>query len=81
VIELHVACKISEMTDGENERRSELEARLRLIDAEFDREMRERGFEPAQAENVALPSSLARLYAERESLKAELEELTSGGQQ
>jgi hypothetical protein len=67
------------MTDGQNERRSELEAQLRLVDAEFDREMRERGFELAQAENVALPTSLARLYAERESIKAELEELTSGG--
>ena len=67
------------MTDGKNERRIELEAQLRLVEAEFDREMRERGFEPAQAENVALPTSLAHLYAERESLKAELEELTSGG--
>ena len=67
------------MTEGRNERRSELEAQLRLIESEFDREMRERGFEPAQAENVALPTSLARLYSERESLKAELEELTSGG--
>jgi hypothetical protein len=72
---------MSQMTDSKNDRRDELEAQLRLIDAEFDREMRERGFEPAQAENVALPTSLARLYAERESLKAELEELTSGGQQ
>jgi hypothetical protein len=69
------------MTDGKNERRSELEAQLRLVETEFEREMRERGFEPAQAENVALPTSLARLYAERESLKAELEELTNGGQQ
>jgi hypothetical protein len=72
---------MSQMSDGKNDRRDELEAQLRLVDAEFDREMRERGFEPAQAENVALPTSLARLYAERESLKAELEELTSGGQQ
>ena len=69
------------MTDGKNERRNELEAQLRLIESEFDREMRERGFEPAQAENVALPTSLARLYAERESIKAELEDLTSGGQE
>lgn len=68
-----------QMTAGKNERRIELEAQLRLVEAEFDREMRERGFEPAQAENVALPKSLARLYAERESLKTELEELTSGG--
>ena len=77
----HLCVRYLQMTDGKNDRRSQLEAQLRLIDAEFDREMRERGFEPAQAENVALPTSLARLYAERESIKAELEELTSGGQQ
>ena len=69
------------MANDNNNRRSELEAQLRLVDAEFDREMRERGFEPAQAENVALPTSLARLYAERETLKAELEDLASGGEQ
>jgi len=50
--------------------------RLRTLDAEFDREMRSRGFDPAQAENVALPSHLAALYGERERIKAELEELT-----
>jgi len=50
---------------------------LRDLDAEFDREMRARGFDPAQAENVALPSHLAALYAERERIRAELEELTT----
>jgi len=49
---------------------------LRTLDAEFDREMRSRGFDPVQAENVALPSHLAALYGERERIKAELEELT-----
>ncbi len=41
----------------------------------FERQMRERGFEPAQAELVALPGPLAKLYAEREELRADLEEL------
>ena len=55
-----------------------LREKLRALDAEFDREMRTRGFDPAQAENVALPSHLAALYSEREQIKAELEELTRG---
>jgi len=36
--------------------------------------MRARGFDPGQVENVALPSHLAALYAEREQIKAALEE-------
>jgi hypothetical protein len=52
----------------------ELNRKLRELDAEFDREMRARGFDPAQAENVALPSHLAALYAEREQIKAQIEE-------
>jgi hypothetical protein len=51
-----------------------LRERLRILDAEFDREMRARGFDPAQAENVALPSHLAALYAEREQIKGALEQ-------
>ena len=53
-----------------------LRGRLRELEAEFDREMRARGFDPAQAENVALPSHLAALYAEREQIRAELEEFS-----
>jgi hypothetical protein len=53
----------------------ELNQRLRELNAEFDREMRTRGFDPAQAENVALPSHLAALYAEREKTKAQIEAL------
>jgi len=58
-------------------RREEIETireRLRRLDVEFDREMRARGFDPAQAENVALPAHLAALYAERDRIKADLEE-------
>ena len=53
----------------------QLRERLRNLDAEFEREMRARGFDPLQAENVALPSHLAALYTEREQIKARLEEL------
>jgi len=52
-----------------------MRARLRALEAEFDRDLRARGFDPAQAENVALPSHLAALYAEREQIKAALEEM------
>ena len=53
----------------------ELNRKLRALDDEFDREMRARGFDPSQAENIALPSRLAALYAEREMIKAKLNEL------
>jgi hypothetical protein len=52
----------------------ELNGKLRELDAQFDREMRTRGFDPTQAENVALPSHLAALYAEREKVRAQIEE-------
>jgi hypothetical protein len=50
----------------------DLNNKLRSLDTEFDREMRARGFDPEQAENVALPSHLAALYAERERVREEL---------
>jgi hypothetical protein len=49
---------------------------LGALDAEFDREMRARGFDPTQQENVALPAHLAELYEQREQIKAELLEHT-----
>ena len=67
---------MSEDRDGP----SELEDRLREVETNFVRQMRERGFEPAQAENIALPGPLAKLYAEREELRAELEEMQPGHQ-
>ena len=63
------------MNYGTSERRSRLEERLREVEDDFERQMRQRGFEPAQAELIALPGPLARLYAEREELRANLEEL------
>jgi hypothetical protein len=53
----------------------DLRNQLRDLDREFDRNMRARGFDPAQVENVALPSHLAALFAEREKMKMRLEEL------
>jgi Sec-independent protein translocase protein TatA len=60
--------------DDRHQEVGEFRQKLRELDAEFDREMRARGFDPDQAENVALPSHLAALYAEREQIKAALEE-------
>ena len=57
------------------EKRIELEKKLGELDKRFANEMRKRGFDPAQADNIALPSALAKLFAEREEIKAALEEL------
>jgi hypothetical protein len=72
------ACRKMLKMNNDLQRINELREQLRALDAEFDRELRARGFDPAQAENVALPSQLAALYSEREQIKAELEELTRG---
>ncbi len=66
------------MEDLTSDRRRALEEKLRSVEEIFEREMRQRGFEPDQAENVALPTSLARLYTQREALKTELGEMIGG---
>lgn len=63
------------MAISRNDRRDVLKEKLKSAEEIFVREMRARGFDPDQAENVALPTSLARLYAEREALQAELDEM------
>lgn len=64
------------MDTTEPERRAvALTARLSELEEHFAREMRARGFDPAQAETTALPSALAALYAEREEARAALAEL------
>jgi uncharacterized damage-inducible protein DinB len=63
------------MPDGSDGPRSELVARLHEVEKAFARQMQQRGFDPAQAENLALPGPLARLCAERNQLRAELAEL------
>ena len=65
------------MTDNANERRRELETRLRTVTETFEHQMRARGFDPAQAENAALPTPLAQLYMERQSLLDELDSFNS----
>jgi len=63
-------------TDNADERVAILQARLQTVAAQFDSEARKRGFDPAQAEHMALPATLARLFAERAEIVAELEELS-----
>jgi hypothetical protein len=60
---------------GESDSVAELKRRLRVADEEFERQMLARGFDPAQAETVALPTVLAKLYMERDLLRSELQEL------
>ena len=67
--------KYPPMADRKHDGRIALEEKLRSVEETFVREMRQRGFEPDQAENVALPTALARLYTEREALKTELNEM------
>jgi hypothetical protein len=57
------------------EAQTELEARLRDLDERLRSEMRARGFDPAQGENLALTGPLAKLYMERQTLTEELETL------
>jgi hypothetical protein len=64
--------------DGAKTGAGELRARLRALEGLFEREMRARGFDPAQAATTALPSALAALYAEVEEVRAELEGLPGG---
>ena len=64
--------------DERKKRREDLAATLRELEETFEREMRARGFDPAQVENVALTSELARLYAAREELRMELQGLSPG---
>ncbi len=60
-------------------RRTQLEMKLLEVDERMRNEMLARGFDPAQADNLALTGPLAKLYLERENLQAELELLSSNG--
>jgi len=69
--------ELDEETDGPKEsRRRQLQDKLREVDERFRREMRARGFDPEQGENLALTAPLARLYTERENVRGELDALT-----
>ena len=56
-------------------RLARLNERLQSIEARLDREMRRRGFDPAQVDTTALPAALAILAAERQEIRRELEEI------
>lgn len=58
-----------------DERVLKLRDKLCECEARFRAAARRRGFDPAQAENMALPSTLARLFTECEEIRAELEEI------
>jgi hypothetical protein len=60
-------------------KQTQLEEKLREVDERLQRELRARGFNPAQDENLALTGPLAKLYTERENLREELETLTNAG--
>ena len=60
---------------------SQLEERLHAVEREFERGMRARGFDPAQDENLALTSSLAKLYEERDELRTRLAALAGNDTQ
>lgn len=62
-----------------DERLGILNSRLNEVTQQFEQQMRARGFDPEQAENVALPAPLARLYVERQSLLDELAQITREG--
>jgi hypothetical protein len=53
--------------------RVQLEEKLREADERLQRELRARGFDPSQDENLALTGPLAKLYLEREKLREELD--------
>lgn len=54
---------------------TQLEEKLRDVENRLFSEMRARGFDPAQGENLALTGPLAELYIERERLRETLDTL------
>ena len=54
---------------------AELKQKLAELEARFRIEVHQRGFDPAQVANMALPGPLARLFADCAAIKAELEAL------
>lgn len=66
--------RIRSMTD-DGARLPKLEAKLEVLTERFTREMRARGFDPEQVDNVALPSSLANLYLECQTVADEIDKI------
>jgi hypothetical protein len=64
------------MSPANDSKRTALEEKLRAVDYHLRSEMRARGFDPDQDDHVAFTAPLAKLYMERENLRAELETVT-----
>lgn len=69
------------MSTDEAEEVGRIREQLRLITEQFEREMRERGFDPRQAENMPLTPSLASLQLEQTNLRTQLADLTDEQEQ
>lgn len=69
------------MSTDEVEEVKRIHEQLKLVTEQFEHEMRERGFDPEQAENIPLTPSLARLQLEQTHLRAQLAELTDEQEQ
>lgn len=63
------------MSTNEVDEVSRIREQLRLVTEQFERDMRERGFDPQQVENVPLTQSLASLHLEQTNLRSKLAEL------
>ena len=63
------------MSQWEASKQTLLEEKLRDVEQRLRREMLARGFDPAQGDNIALTAPLAKLYTERENLRAALQSL------
>ena len=64
------------MSTDEVDEVGRIREKLRHVTEQFEREMRARGFDPQQAENVPLTRSLANLHLEQTRLSSTLAELT-----
>ena len=71
----NLVVELRQMSKDLKDRLKQLELQLQLANENFDRELRARGFDPEQAETAALPTSLAKLYLQREALREELDDL------
>jgi predicted nucleic acid-binding Zn-ribbon protein len=65
-------------SEAESESRNKLEERLSAVEKQLHQEMLVRGFDPAQDQNLALTGPLAKLFMEREELRAKLSEAGEG---
>ena len=59
--------------------RRQLQEKLRRVNEQLRHEMSARGFDPEQAEHLALTGPLAKLYMQREELQEELNGLSDEG--